>query len=419
MKHLKIAYFTDTFYPQINGVVSSLVNLARSLADKGHLIYIVAPKVDRKFKEFEYPGITILRIPSIKASFYEDFRWAKILSLKTFKELKRAEIEIIHFETPIGLGIMAINMSKLLNVTLVGTYHTFVSDPRYIQHWKLLKPTMFIQNISWIYTNQFYNRTDLTTAPSESTIEEMKNNGCHAPLMKTISNGINPELFDSTQSRNIRKKYNLTGNTILYVGRISHEKNIKTLIKAFFHGAVINTAMQLMIVGDGPQFNEIKTIVQKSPFQDRIILTGSIEQDELVKSGIYSACEIFATASETENQPMTILESQVNGCICIGTNARGVPGMIVHGKSGIIVDKGDYRAMGDAFISILKDPEKIKSMRKETLKEVQHHFLSNIVEQWENEYSSLLSNFKGRKSRDKLFFPLKKREKNLQTQKIN
>jgi glycosyltransferase involved in cell wall biosynthesis len=406
--NLKIAFFSDTFYPQINGVVTSLVNLARSLADKGHKIFIVAPEINKEFEEFAYEGITVLRISSIKASFYEDFRWTQIMSLKTFKILKNEGINIIHFETPVGLGVMAINMAKLLNVPLVGTYHTFISDPRYIKHLKLLKPTNLIQNLSWIFTNQFYNRTDLTTAPSESTIIEMIENGCNAPIMKSISNGINPDIFDNSHSEEFKRKYQLKGKTILYVGRISNEKSIEILLQAFFHAAANDNEIKLLIVGDGPQMEDIRNQTSSSPYNDRIILTGSIKNDDLVKSGIYSSCEIFATASETENQPMTILESQVNGCICVGVNARGVPGMIINGKSVIIVEKGDFKAMGDAFIKILGDPELLKSMRETTLDEVKKHFLPNIVEQWEQEYYKLIQNFKGRKSRDRLFFPVKR-----------
>ena len=409
-KQLKIAYFTDTFHPQINGIVSSLVNLSRSLADKGHKIFIVAPKVDREYREFEYPNITILRIASIKASFYEDFRWTKIMSLKTFKILKQAEIDIIHFETPVGLGIMAINMARLLNKPLVGTYHTFISDPRYIKHLTLFKPTILIQNIGWFYTNQFYNRTDLMTAPSESTIIEMIENGCNAPVMKTISNGINPDIFDNTGAREIREKYKLKGKTVLYVGRISQEKNIEILLKAFFHAAGIDDEITLVIVGDGPQMDSIEQLKKNSPYKDRIIITGAINHEDLIKSGIYKACEIFATASETENQPMTILEAQINGCVCIGVNARGVPGMIRHDHSGIIVGKSDYIAMGNSFVSLLKDKKRLEAMRKETLKDVKKHFLPQVVEQWENEYKNLITHFKGRKFRDKLFFPLKKQE---------
>lgn len=410
MELLKIAFFTDTFYPQINGVVSSVINLSKSLADRGHKIYIVAPKLDREFKEFEHPGITVLRIKSIKASFYEDFRWTKIMSLKTFKELKKAQIDVIHFETPVSLGIMAVNMAKLLDVPLVGTYHTFISDPRYIQHWKLFKPTILIQNLSWFYTNQFYNRTDLTTAPSASTIEEMKENGCNAPLMKTISNGINPEIFDSVHIDEIRGKYGLNGNTVLYVGRVSQEKNIETLLKAFIHAASENNEIKLLIVGDGPQMDQIKEMSEESNYKDRIIITGAIEHDYLVTSGIYGACEIFATASETENQPMTILESQVNGCICVGTNARGVPGLIENGVSGVVVEKGDYIAMGKAFNFILNDRNKLEKMKEETLKAVKKHFLTSIVDQWENEYRALIREFDGRKFRERLFFPFKKQE---------
>ncbi|MBB6479085.1 glycosyltransferase [Spirochaeta isovalerica] len=405
---LKIAYFSDTFYPQINGVVSSLINLARSLADKGHKIYIVAPKVDKDFEEFSYPGITILRISSVKASFYEDFRWAKIISLKTYKVLKDADIDVIHFETPIGLGIMAINMARLLNTPLVGTYHTFISDPRYIKHWKLFKPTVLLQNISWFYSNQFYNRTDLTTAPSQSTIVELKENGCNPPLMKTISNGIDPAIFDNSRSDEVRKTYGLEGKTILYVGRIAHEKSIDILLTAFFKAAEIDGDMKIMIVGHGPQMDDIKEMIDRSPYKSRIILTGAIPHDELVVSGIYGACEVFATASETENQPMTILEAQVNGCVCVGVDARGVPGMIENGQSGIIVEKGDTEAMARAFLTILGSEEKLSSMKNKTLENVKEHFLPSVVEQWEREYRALISGFKGRYFKDKLFYPFKK-----------
>ena len=406
--NLKIAFFSDTFYPQINGIVSSVINLAKALADKGHKIFIVAPVLDRDFTEFEYPGIKVLRIASIKASFYEDFRWTKIMSLRTFIVLKKEKINIIHFETPVGLGIMAINMAKLLNVPLVGTYHTFISDPQYIAHWKIFKPTVLIQNLSWIFTNQFYNRTDLTTAPSESTLVEMKEKGCNAPLMKCISNGINPELFSNKNTDKIIDKYALNRKSILYVGRISQEKNISVLLQAFFHAAYTDKDIKLLIVGDGPEFVNIQKIIKDSQFGNRIHLLGSIEHNDLIQSGIYGACEIFATASVTENQPMTILESQINGCICVGVNARGVPGLIKNGISGIIVEKGDYKAMGDAFLKILNSRDLLQSMKKETLSDVKKHFLSNIVEQWEREYIDLLLNFKGRKFRDILFFPEKK-----------
>ncbi|MDA3809816.1 MAG: glycosyltransferase [Spirochaetaceae bacterium] len=408
MNNIKIAYFTDTFFPQINGVVSSVINLTKSLADRGHEIFIVAPGTDKEFEEFTYPGITVLRIKSIKASFYEDFRWTKILSLKTFKILKKENIDIIHFETPVGLGVMARNMAKLLNIPLVGTYHTFISDPRYIKHFKLLKPSLLVQNLSWFYTNQFYNRADLTTAPSQSTIEEMKDNGCSAPLMKSISNGINPADFDNSKACDIIEKYKLNGKTILYVGRISQEKSIEVLLQAFIHSAKLDSEIQILIVGDGPQMSDIRELADHSEYRARINIVGSIGHDLLLKSGIYGACEIFATASETENQPMTILEAQVNGCICVGVNARGVPGMVISGESGIIVDKGDFRSMGEAFNSILNDKNLLLSMKKKTMEEVKKHFLPNIVIEWENEYNNLIQNFKGRTFRDRLFFPTKK-----------
>jgi len=409
---MKIAYFTDTFYPQINGIVTSLINLSKSLSDRGHTIFIIAPKLKKEFEEFSYPGISVKRIKSHKASFYEDFNWTKFMSFSTYKVLKKESIDIIHFQTPVGLGIMAINMSKLLNVPLVGTYHTLISDPRYLQHWKLIRPNKLTQKFTWIYTNQFYNRTDLTTAPSTSTVNELKSNRCKAPVMRSISNGIDPQMFIKGSTEEGCKKYGIEAKSILFVGRISHEKSIEVLIQAFTYAVEKDCELQLIIVGDGPQIEDVRTMVKKSGKEDRIIITGAINHQDLLSSGIYQAASIFATASETETQGITILEAQVNGCVAVGVNERGVTGLIKNGINGIIVDKGDYKAMGEAFISIFSNKEKFESMKAETLIEVKNHFLPKIVDQWEYEYNNLINNFTKRKLLGKVFIPdvLKKRK---------
>lgn len=191
----------------------------------------------------------------------------------------------------------------------------------------------------------------------------------------------------------------------MYVGRVSQEKNIEILLQAFFYSASKDDQIKLLIVGAGPQLDEIKELSKNSPYKDRIIFTGSINHTELIESGIYGACQIFATASETENQSMSILEAQVNGLICIGVNARGNPELIKNNKNGIIVEPGDYVKMGEAFLTILNDKALFSSMKKETYSEIQNHFLSNILEQWEEEYINLINNFKGRRFRDRLFLP--------------
>ena len=84
---MKIAIFSDAFYPQINGIVTSIISIARDMADRGHKVIIVAPSY-RNLQEYEYPGVTVIRVPSISASFYDDFRWTNPFNYSVYKRLR-------------------------------------------------------------------------------------------------------------------------------------------------------------------------------------------------------------------------------------------------------------------------------------------------------------------------------------------
>jgi 1,2-diacylglycerol 3-alpha-glucosyltransferase len=184
---MKIAIFTDTFVPQINGVVTFVSDISKELSDRGHKVYIICSKFNN-CQEFNYPNVKVIRMGSIPAYFYEDFRFTLPLSWSLYKFLKKEKIDIIHFHTPITLGLQAILISKILKVPLIGTYHTNIADPNYLKHVKLnYKP---IQKVSWKYNNYYYDQCDLITCPSEVTRQELKKNNFKKPI-KTISNGIN------------------------------------------------------------------------------------------------------------------------------------------------------------------------------------------------------------------------------------
>jgi 1,2-diacylglycerol 3-alpha-glucosyltransferase len=131
---MRIAIFTDCFVPQINGVVTSLFNLVKGLSDSGHHVFIVAPKYYRRYKEFAYPKVRVLRIPSVPAFFYPDYRLTFPVDLKILAILRKSDIDIINFETPLTVGLTGIIMARMLNKPLIGRFHTFIADPQYLKH---------------------------------------------------------------------------------------------------------------------------------------------------------------------------------------------------------------------------------------------------------------------------------------------
>lgn len=121
---MRIALFTDTFLPQINGVVTSIINLAKGLADRGHQVHIIAPKF-RNTEEFDYPNVYVRRTRSMPAFFYEDFKFTLPVSPIILEYIMDKKIELIHFQTPITLGFQAIILARLLKIPLIGSFHTF------------------------------------------------------------------------------------------------------------------------------------------------------------------------------------------------------------------------------------------------------------------------------------------------------
>lgn len=389
---MRIAIFTDTFTPQINGVVTSTINLAKGLADKGHKICIIAPKF-KKIIEFKHKNIKVLRVNAIPAGFYEDFKLT-YFEPRLVKYIKKEKIDIIHFQTPISLGMQAILISKMLKIPLVGTYHTAISEPQYLKHIKL--DNKFVKRLSWIYSRLFYNKCDLITCPSKSTMKELIANKLKKD-MKIISNGINTNIFDNSKSLSVKNKLNKDGDLVLFVGRIAHEKNILYLLDCFNLVLKKMSKVKFILIGDGPQMEEVKEKIISLGITNNIMLLGRIEHDELIKSSIFGACKIFATASLTETQGITLLEAQANGVVGIGVNAKGTKDLIIDGYNGYLVKKGNKKEFADRIITLLSDKKIYNKMKKNTLKEIKKHDMHNVIKKWEDTYSEVIAQKLSRK----------------------
>jgi glycosyltransferase involved in cell wall biosynthesis len=386
---VKIAIFTDVFTPQFNGVTTATISLVKGLADRGHKIYIIAPKY-KGIKEFAYKNVKVIRLSSVPAYFYEDFRFTGLFSFKLKKYLKNQKIDLIHFMVPMPLGLQAIFLSNLLKVPLVGTFHTFFADREYLKHAKM--DFKVIQKLAWAYSRGYYNRCELITCPTEMAKKELLAHGFKQPI-KAISNGIEPGIFDNSKWKSVKNKFNKNGKILLFVGRIAHEKNMLYLLDCFSLVLKKLPNTKLLIVGDGPEMDELKQGIIFRNLEDNVILTGKIERDKLVKSGIYKACDLFVTASTTETQGITTLEAQANGLVAVGINERGIKDLIKDKYNGYLARWGDKKQFANAIINLLSNNKLHETMKANTLKEIKKHYLPNIIKQWEKEYSILINSY--------------------------
>ncbi|MBF9014116.1 MULTISPECIES: glycosyltransferase [unclassified Oceanispirochaeta] len=398
---MNIAIFSDAFYPQINGVVTSIVSVASNMAERGHRVIIVAPSY-RHLEEIDIPGVKIIRVPSISASFYEDFKWTNPFSFTTYKTLRKENIDLIHFMTPIFISMLGIKFARKRGLPVVGTFHTFIADPSYSEH-MFSGPVKVSEEVIWKYLNLYYDCADYVTAPTEEAVRIISENGCTAPL-EAVSNGIDFKQFDNSRSDEFSKKYSLGNQVVLYVGRVAYEKNLNVLIDAFDLVYRENKDAQLLIVGDGPQRHLFEEQAAGKDCGDNVIFTGALSHSELVHSGIFKAVSLFATASVTETQGITILEAQANSLICVGAEEGGVVNLIEDGVNGYLVPPGDSNLMAERISHVLKHRDDLADMERKALEMVDIHRMDKIIDRWEEIYTELYENRDSLAEKDYLHF---------------
>lgn len=383
---MRIAIFTDTFQPQVNGIVTATLHIAEGLAKQGHKVHIIAPK-HKILKEFKFKNIVVKRRFGIPAPFYTGFKLTLPFDIGLLIYLIKNKIDVVHFQTPGTLGMNAIILAKLLNLPLIGTFHTFLAHPHYLKHIKM--DYQFMDNFSWSYLRGYSNRCDLITSPSNETKKELIQRGFKRPI-KVISNGIDLKMFNNSNWKKVRSSYGKDARLALFVGRIAHEKNIFFLIDCFKKVVKKVPKAKLIIVGGGPQMHDLRQRIRSNRLEDNVVLLGEIKHHELLKSSIFKACDIFVTASVTENQPMTVLEAQANGLPCIGLDGGGMKDLIKDGHNGYLLSPSDSEGFSDRMIQILSDTKTRDKMSRNTLDGVKEHSLPMVIKEWEKTYAQAI-----------------------------
>lgn len=378
---MRIAIFTDTFIPLTDGVVTFITNLSKELAKKGHKVLIICPKY-KNHKEFKYRNVKVIRINCIPAFFYEGYKFTSPFSWSLLNIIKKEKIDIIHFQTPISLGIQAILISKILKIPLVGTFHTNIADPNYLKHINITNS--YMQKMTWEYSKMYYNQADLRTCPSETTKKELLKHGFKRPI-KAISNGINLKMFKP--AKNNRKQ-----KTLIFIGRIAHEKNIFYLFDCFRMVVKKIPNTRLIIVGNGPQFEEVKQKVKSLGLSKKIILKGKIDHDKLINSSIFNSADLFVTASTTETQGISTMEAQAKGVVSVGVSAGGIKDLIKNNYNGFLVKEGNKKEFAKSIIQLLSDKPLYNKMKTNTLEEIKKHEIKKVIKIYESEYSNLIKN---------------------------
>ena len=361
---MRIGIFTDTYPPYINGVSTSVSMLENALRKKGHQVYIVTVNTENMRYKYENDE-HIIRIPGVPIGIY-DYRLTGVYPLKAINKIRKWNLDVIHSHTEFGVGTFARIIAKQYNIPLVHTYHTMYED--YVHYITKGYFNNTSKKIVEYLTNFYCNQTATELiVPTKKTYDLFKEKYKYTRNVHIIPTGIEVEKFykentDPKKLEEIRKKHGLNKGdfVILYVGRLGQEKSVDVLIESHQELAREYKA-KLLIVGDGPDMDTYKNLVHKLKIDDNVIFTGKVPWTEVTL--YYQIADIFATASKSETQGLTVIEAMAASLPVVAVDDESFRNVIIDGLNGHLFDtKKEYKKYVKSFID---EPSKLQQFSKQ------------------------------------------------------
>jgi len=350
---MRIALFTDTFPPVVNGVANAVARSARALAQCGHevCVFTVSDKSSGELERMANDAFRVVTLPSVGLPIYIDVRTSMPVGL-ALGRVKKFRPDIIHSHTPFSVGWEAVWAARALGVPLVGTHHTFFNH--YLEHVHLNYP--WAETLSWKLTVAYYNRCNLVVSPTRSLASELLAHGLKRPY-EILPNTIDTQLFrpepDATARQKLKSTLGLPGPTLIYMGRVSYEKSIDQAIRAFALIARDIPDAQFFIVGDGPGRAALEQLVSTLGLGGRVRFLGFVFGQRLVE--VLQASDVFVTASKSENMPLAVLEAMACGLPVLAVRSLGLAEIIEDGRNGMLLPPDDTEALAREAIALIKD----------------------------------------------------------------
>ncbi|MBI2580033.1 MAG: glycosyltransferase [Candidatus Aenigmarchaeota archaeon] len=337
---MKIAMFTDSYKPQVNGVVTSIEMAKKSLEKKGHDVMVFAPSVP-KYTDTE-GGIH--RFKSVSFMAHKEYRISAPVDF--LAENRGFEFDVIHVHTPFSIGALALGLTRKYYVPCVGTFHTLFSEyihyfirPQFIGEIKEVK--MLFDKFSWRYLPWFYNQMDSIISPSESIKNLLEKKGIRKKI-SVVPTGIKDSMISRKTKKDCRKKFNFgSGKIVLHVGRISKEKNLAFLITSL-KDILLKSDSRLVITSEGPEKPSLERLVRNLGIEKSVVFAGYMAESDI--ADMYRAADIFVMASKSETQGVVLLEAAANGLPCVVLDAPVTSDFVRKNRIGIVSKEDEFAA---------------------------------------------------------------------------
>ena len=375
---MKIAFFTETFLPKVDGIVTRLTKTIEFLTKNGDEVIVFCPEGCPD----SYKGATIVGVAAMPLPLYPELKLG-LPGPAVSDKLEAFKPDLIHVVNPAVLGLGGIWLAKTNNIPLIASYHTHL--PKYLEHYGM----GMLEPLLWELLKAAHNQALLNLCTSTAMVNELEDKGIQRTALwqrGVDTENFRPELRSEKMREKLFGKYQNTDSLLIYVGRLSAEKQIERIKPVLDNipGAC------LALVGDGPYRGQLEKIFENT----KTNFIGYLSGEELASA--YASGDIFLFPSSTETLGLVLLEAMAAGCPVIGANKGGIPDIINNGINGCLYnpdekDNGE-RSLIEATKKILADKNKKEAMRKEARKEAEQWDWNQATLQLQKYYAETLEN---------------------------
>lgn len=389
---MRIGIFTDTYTPFINGVTTSVLMLKKALEKKGHIVYIVTVNAENMQYKQEENG-RVIRIPGVPIGIY-DYRLTGIYPVKAIRIIRKWNLDIIHSQTEFGIGTFARILSKQLGIPLVHTYHTMYEDyVHYITHGYFNRSSKKIVE----YLTLFYCDKTISelVVPTKKAYELFKQKYKVDRNVYIVPTGIDVEKFYRENNPNFNRNYkrkelgiDAKDFVILFVGRIGSEKNIELLLSSMKSLMNVSKSIKLLVVGDGPDLENYQKYIEKNKLEDHVIFAGKVPWENIVE--YYLVADVFATASHTETQGLTVIEAMAASLPVVCIDDESFTDTVIHNLNGLVFkNRREYKK---CMMTLFRDRNLLDKLSKQARISAETHSSKYFAEQILDVYRIAIKN---------------------------
>ncbi len=341
---MKIAFFTETFLPKVDGIVTRLTKTIESLTKIGDEVIIFCPEGCPE----EFMGAKVIGVPAMPLPLYPELKLG-LPGSTVADALESFKPDLIHVVNPAVLGLGGIWLAKTNGIPLVASYHTHL--PKYLEHYGM----GMLEPLLWELLKAAHNQALLNLCTSTAMVKELSDKGIQntALWQRGVDTDIfRPDLRSETMRQKLLGQFSDEGALLIYVGRLSAEKQIER-IKPVLDSL---PKARLALVGDGPYRNQLEKLFENTP----TTFVGYLSGEELASA--YASGDAFLFPSSTETLGLVLLEAMAAGCPVVGANKGGIPDIITDGTNGCLYDPDGEN---NGTESLIKATEKLLGDKNE------------------------------------------------------